>query len=313
MTHPQTYVAIRTTSPINIDGKLDDPAWQNAPWTNDFVDIEGDAQPKPTYRTRAKMLWDDEYLYVGVEIEEPHVWGTLTERDCIIFEDNDFEVFIDPDADNHEYYEFEINALGTYWDLLLTRPYKDGGVAVTQWDMKGLKCAVSIDGTLNDASDIDRGWSAEIAFPWTALKECARRPTPPEDGDQWRINFSRVEWDVTIEDGQYKKVPNRPEHNWVWSPQGVINMHCPETWAIVQFSNSMVPFKPDPTIEPRLMLAQVYYAQKEYRKANGRYAAGIKELNLDLPIEIYATPNLFEAVCEDMHIDQDSRVWQGSR
>ena len=73
------------------------------------------------------MLWDDQYFYVGAELEEPDVWVTLTEHDSVIFRDNDFEVFIDPNSDNHEYYEFEINALGTFWDLLLPPPYKDGG------------------------------------------------------------------------------------------------------------------------------------------------------------------------------------------
>ena len=57
------------------------------------------------------MLWDDEYFYVAAELEEPDIWATLTERDAVIFYDNDFEIFIDPDGDSHEYYEFEMNAL----------------------------------------------------------------------------------------------------------------------------------------------------------------------------------------------------------
>src|SRR5207247_5901391 len=106
---PRGYVCARTSVPVKIDGKLDEPAWRTAPWTEDFVDIEGEAAPKPRFRTRAKMLWDDNYFYVGVELEEPHVWATLTQRDSVIFHDNDFEVFIDPDGDTHDYYEFEIN------------------------------------------------------------------------------------------------------------------------------------------------------------------------------------------------------------
>ena len=70
------------------------------------------------------MLWDDTYFYIGAELVEPHLWATLTQHDSVIFHDNDFEVFIDPNGDNHEYYEFEINALGTGWDLLLPRPYQ---------------------------------------------------------------------------------------------------------------------------------------------------------------------------------------------
>ena len=84
-----------------------------------FVDIEGDARPRPRFATRMKMLWDDEFFYIAADMQEPDIWGTLTTRDSVIFQDNDFEVFIDPDGDTHEYYELEINALKTAWDLLL--------------------------------------------------------------------------------------------------------------------------------------------------------------------------------------------------
>src|SRR5262249_19208575 len=157
-----------TTGPINVDGRLDEPDWQQAAWTHDFVDIEGEAKPKPRFRTRAKMLWDDRYFYVAAELEEPHVWGTLTQHDSVIFRDNDFEVFIDPNADSHEYYEFEMNALNAGWDLLLKKPYKDGGPALNEWEIPGLKTAVHVEGTLNNAADQDKGWSVEIAFPWKA-------------------------------------------------------------------------------------------------------------------------------------------------
>src|SRR5262249_17025392 len=90
---PRHYLCYRARGPVRIDGRLDDPAWKDAPWTQDFVDIEGQGKPRPRFRTRAKMLWDDQYFYIGAELEEPHVWATLTEHDAVIFEDNDFEVF----------------------------------------------------------------------------------------------------------------------------------------------------------------------------------------------------------------------------
>jgi hypothetical protein len=163
--HPKGYVCYRATTPITIDGKLTDPAWEAAPWTDSFVDIEGDKQPKPRFRTRAKMLWDDEALYIAAELEEPHVWANLTKHDSVIFQDNDFEVFLDPNGDNHLYGELELNARNTTWDLLLTKPYKDGGRAVTAWEILGLKTAVHIDGTLNDPRDKDTGWTVEINGP----------------------------------------------------------------------------------------------------------------------------------------------------
>lgn len=231
---PLEYTCRRAQGPIRIDGSLDDAAWRNAPWTAHFVDIEGSAKPRPRFRTRAKMLWDDECFYVAAEMEEPHVWATLSAHDSVIFRDNDFEVFLNPSGDGLNYFEFEINALNTGWDLFLPKPYKMKGRADNSWEIPGLKTAVYVDGTLNDPTGIDRGWSVEIAFPWTAFASRApvRRPNP---GDTWRVNFSRVEWRVSIKDGKYVKLPGFKEDNWVWSPQGLIDMHVPQKWGFVRF------------------------------------------------------------------------------
>jgi hypothetical protein len=231
---PLRYDCSRASSPIRIDGKLDDPAWQAAPWTALFVDIEGEVKPAPRFRTRAKMLWDDTHFYIAAEMEEPHVWATLTKHDSVIFRDNDFEVFLNPTGDALNYFEFEINALNTGWDLFLNKPYRKQGKADNTWEIPGLQTAVAIDGTLNNPSDLDRGWSVELALPWTAFVERSGkgRPSP---GDQWRVNFSRVEWQHDVVDGKYVKRPGLKEDNWVWSPQGVINMHVPEQWGYVRF------------------------------------------------------------------------------
>jgi transglutaminase-like putative cysteine protease len=281
---PRGYVCKYTALPIKVDGKLDDPAWAAAPWTEDFVDIEGPTKPKPRLRTRAKMLWDENYLYIGAELEEPDVWGTLTKHDSIIFQDPDFEVFIDPDGDTHEYYEFEINALNTSWDLFLPKPYKDGGQADNGWEIPGLKSAVYVNGTINDPTDHDQGWSVEIAFPWRVLAEKAHRPAPPLDGDQWRTGFSRVEWPITKDGGKYAKVPNTSEDNWVWSPQGIVDMHRPERWGYVQFSRKYEEaFVPDPARRVRDALQELYYAERAYRKKNGHWASTLQELGITPP------------------------------
>jgi hypothetical protein len=326
---PKGYVCYRARGALTIDGRLDEPSWQAVPWTDDFVDIEGDLKPRPRFRTRAKMLWDDEYFYVAAELDEPHVWATLTQHDSIIFQDNDFEVFIDPNGDNHEYYEFEMNALNTGWDLLLPRPYKDGGMALNSWEIPGLKTAVHVRGTLNDPRDVDTGWSVEIAFPWKVLGELAYRPAPPQDGDQWRVNFSRVEWQHKVVSGKYRRQPNCQEDNWVWSPQGVINMHRPETWGYVQFSTAAVvgaKFRPDPSGPRRHLLHRIYYGQVEYRKKHGRWARSIQELGLRLPadeterghLQLEVTTSAFEASIDlpatakhkRLHIREDSRIWE---
>lgn len=232
---PRRYTCRHTTLPLSLNGKLNDEAWQTAEWTPPFVDIEGDKKPVPRFRTRAKMLWDDTYFYIAAYLEEPHISGTLMNHDDIVFHDNDFEIFIDPDGDRKMYYEIEVNALGTIFDLLLENTYRDGGPARHEWLLPGMRHTVHLDGTLNDPSDIDRGWSVEFALPWESLAEKAGvMACPPNDGDTWRVNFSRVQWRYTVADGKYHKEPG-PEDNWVWSPQGIIDMHLPEHWGFVEF------------------------------------------------------------------------------
>jgi hypothetical protein len=229
------YDAPRAAQPVTVDGRLDDAAWQAAPWTPLFVDIEGDAQPKPRLATRAKISWDDRYLYIAAEMEEPDLWATYDRHDMVIFHEHDFEVFVDPDGDGLHYFEFEINARNTGWDLYLDKPYRDKGKADNGWEIPGLRTAVGLRGTLNDPRDRDGGWTVEMAFPWSAFHRGPRPAVAPRPGESWRMNFSRVEWQLRIRDGRYEKVPGTKEDNWVWSPQGVINMHVPERWGTVRF------------------------------------------------------------------------------
>jgi WD40 repeat protein len=235
---PGYYCAPRATSPIVIDGKIDESAWSAAPWSSPFVDIEGDAKPKPRFTTQMKILWDDECLYIAAGLEDPHVWATKTKPDEIVFQDNDFEVFVDPAGHGRWYDEVEVNALGTIFDLRLDRPYSERGTPHHEWSPPGLKAAVAIDGTLNDPSDVDRGWTVEIAIPHAALAEHAEMPLPPRVGDIWRINFSRVQWQHDIRDGKYVKRENTREDNWTWTPQHVINMHVPREWGFVEFGGN---------------------------------------------------------------------------
>ncbi|WP_405382955.1 carbohydrate-binding family 9-like protein [Maribacter sp. LLG6340-A2] len=235
---PHTYVAKKNQEQLNIDGLANEDAWKNAAWSSEFIDIEGVLTP--TYKTRVKMLWDDTYLHFYAEMEEPHVWGTLKQRDTVIFYNNDFEIFIDPDGDTHNYMEFEMNVLNTIWDLYLTKPYRNHGNVLDHWNMKGLRSAVHINGTVNDPSDTDKGWSVEVSIPWEVMGEAYKGATPPVN-KFWRINFSRVNWQYDLTDGRYSRKRREdgsftPEYNWVWSPQQVINMHEPERWGYVYFT-----------------------------------------------------------------------------
>ncbi len=183
------------------------------------------------------MLWDDENLYVAADMEEPDVRASMTERDSIVFRDNDFEVFLDPDGNGRDYFEVEVNALNTLFDLFLERTYRNGGPVHHEWNLAGLKTAVRIDGTLNNSGDRDRGWSVELALPWRGLTELAGMRTPPHSGDVWRMNFSRVQWPDSLSDGSPDILGKGIEENWVWSPQGEIDMHVLEHWGYVTFSS----------------------------------------------------------------------------
>lgn len=240
---PLTYTAHKATSTISVDGKANEKDWEKATWSSNFIDIEGTKTPQ--YATRFKMLWDDTYMYYFVEMEEPHVWGNLRKRDTVVYYNNDFEIFWDPDGDTHHYYEFEINALNTIWDLFLTKPYREKNAAMDSWNIDGIKSAIIIDGTLNDATDTDNGWQIELAIPWAAFRTSFGQNNIPVN-KFWRINFSRVNWDFELQDGNYHRKKDAqgkylPEYNWVWSPQGVINMHQPETWGYVYFTDQSSP------------------------------------------------------------------------
>ncbi|MFH0992455.1 MAG: carbohydrate-binding family 9-like protein [bacterium] len=279
----KSYLCYRTDKPIMVDGNLDESGWKKVPWSDPFMDIEGSRKPPPRLLTCMKMLWDKNYLYIGAALQEPNVWATLTQRDTVIFNDNDFEVFIDPNGDSHDYGEFEMNAFNTGWDLFLPIPYKDGGKADDGWNINGLKTGVKIFGTLNNAADQDSGWTVEIAIPWKALSKLRHTVQPPLHGNQWRVNFSRVEWKTMTIGQSYQKIPKTPEDNWVWSPQGVVDMHRPEEWGIVQFSTDPIGksvAKPYPYLEERKILHKIYYAQKSYYEKNKSYADSLEALDM---------------------------------
>ncbi|QOJ01369.1 MAG: carbohydrate-binding family 9-like protein [Phycisphaeraceae bacterium] len=236
---PRVYRCVRTPEPPGLTAPGDAFPWSLAPWSEPFVDISDDhgrPSPPPPLDTRFKMLWDDRALHVLVWMDEPHVRATLTERDSVIYADNDIELFLDPTGAGRRYYEIEVNALGTVFDLALDRPYHEGGRADHTFDVRGLRACVRVDGTLNDPRDTDRGWAAGLAVPWAALDRHGQSPgRPPAPGERWRVNVSRVQWDHRIVHGRYETVPGRPEHNWVWSPTGRIDMHRPERWGVVTF------------------------------------------------------------------------------
>jgi hypothetical protein len=261
------YTAYRTRGAIQVDGRLDEESWAGAPKSPRFSDL---ISGRPgVHDTRAAVLWDDQNLYVGYWVEEPFVEAALTERDAVIWQENDIELFI---AGRDSYYELEINALGTIyevffiWEEAYTRsgfsslpefdrqvdgcqPWDGVGfpshprgkrLGFWKWDFPGLKSAVRVEGTINDNKDRDRGWRVELALPWSGMKSLAmgdNRSFPPKDGDVLRMDFSRF--------NTYKEAPpSNDAGGWAWSPHGVWDSHIPECFTHVHFSDRVVPESP---------------------------------------------------------------------
>jgi hypothetical protein len=280
---PKSYTVVKSTSPLIIDGAANEESWEQAEWTDPFIDIEGEMNPKPFFDTRVKMLWDDEYLYFYAEMEEEHVWGDITERDAVIFYNNDFEVFIKPNQFQPYYGEFEVNALGTLWELFLARPYRRNGPVLDHWDVNGTKVGIYVQGTLNDPSDIDESWSVELAIPIKPLADIDRG-TEFGARSMWRINFSRVQWQHQIDENTYEKKTddegNRlPENNWVWTPQSAIDMHRPEHWGYLYFAVSREDdIKKDKLVNEYQLLFHLYRKQLVWHRDQDSFTESIKDI-----------------------------------
>lgn len=281
---PKSYVVQKTDESIRVDGMANESSWQEVPWTDAFVDIEGDTVSPPSFHTAVKMLWDDSYLYVFAQLEEPHVWGNLVQRDAVIFHNNDFEIFIKPNSYQPYYAEFEVNALGTVWDLFLARPYRRNGPVLDQWDVKDQEVGIQVDGSLNDPSDLDKGWTVEWAIPLKAIMDIDRG-TAFGAGSVWRINFSRVQWQHQIINDRYERKTDASgnlvhENNWVWSPQYAIDMHRPEHWGYVLFANDESSSFPElGSREAYQLLFYLYRKQLDWKKQYGSYTENIGDLN----------------------------------
>lgn len=186
------YDALRTNAPITIDGNITGKEWSKVPPMSPFSDV---MQPgrEVKYPTTAKMLWDDKYLYVSFECIDDDIWGVRTKRDDIIYIEDAAEVFIDPEGRGRHYFEIDVSAMNTVVDLMIPAQDYIGRTTFInmRYDVKGLKTAVKVYGTLNKRDDKDEKWTAEMAIPWSDFKG-RKVNVPPKDGDSWRINLFRV-------------------------------------------------------------------------------------------------------------------------
>ena len=282
---PLQYTVLRTSEKMMIDGKDDERDWSKAPWTQAFTDIETGGQINPEQEAKCKMLWDNDFLYLFVKFREHDLWASIKNHDAPVFQDNAFEMFIAPGEETYNYFEFQVNAYGTVWDLFMPRPYRNGGSGLSTWDIKGLQKAVYLDGTLNNPADTDRSWSIELAVPFSSVRMNGGRN--PSTGTIWRMNFSRVQWELDTLNGAYFRRKDKTmgkllaEHYSVWSPQGIVNLHYPERWGYVLFSNTLSTksFLSPEDEQLKLLVWKYYYLQQQFKRRNGKYATALKQLD----------------------------------
>ncbi|MDP6018849.1 MAG: carbohydrate-binding family 9-like protein [Candidatus Latescibacteria bacterium] len=185
------YLVRHATEPILVDGRLDEFDWAAAPQINGLERILND-YGHVLHATRARMVWDDDALYIAFACRDPDMWALYTEEDDPMWSEEVVEAFIDPDGDGLDYLEVEVNPLNAIVDLHISS-VQPAWVSAIDWDIAGLRTAVEVHGTVNDSTDLDVGWTVEMAIPWSAYSPTIVGGGRPSVGDRWRLNLYRIE------------------------------------------------------------------------------------------------------------------------
>ncbi len=180
------YHSLKVAKAPTIDGKLDDDAWKSAPAVTLTTSYDGrEAQRK----TRFRAVYDDQFMYVAFDCDDPDVWGTMLKKDDPIYNEEVVEVFFDADGDGATYNELQVSPHNTNFDASFVARRSDLAEAM-KWE-SGMTTAVEVRGTLDKSDDVDLGWSAEMKIPMANLNHVPR--LPPQKGDKWRFNAYRLE------------------------------------------------------------------------------------------------------------------------
>jgi hypothetical protein len=222
---------------IVIDGKGDDAAWGAAASTGPFVDV-GSGRSAASYPVTgaAKVAWDNDNMYVLIEVKDPDVLGFFTAKAAqpkdwtvtgqpMTWNHETAEIKVDPDGDgdNKDYYEIQINPANKVfksqfdgYNAPKTEP--QGPFGHEDWDPK-MKTAVRVSGTIDKPGDKDEGYTIEAAIPWTAFQKGAKT-LPPKPGDTWRMNFYAMEnnggtaWSPILGQGNFHRATRFGKVTW---------------------------------------------------------------------------------------------------
>jgi hypothetical protein len=150
--------AVRTSTPVVVDGRLDDDAWVKAPPATEFTQREPDEGKPATERTELRVAYDDAALYVGVRLydsEPSRIARQLARRDNEA-EADVFWLFLDPHHDHLTGASFSVSAAGVQGDATI---YNDSSQD-NSWDAVWVS-AVAIDA---------QGWTVEMRIPYSQLR-----------------------------------------------------------------------------------------------------------------------------------------------
>jgi hypothetical protein len=203
---------------IKIDGKLDEAAWKTAPKTGPFVEVStGERSSNPDLGGRAQLLWTEQALYLGFDVQDARVVGGFDPKaeDPHLWTKDTVEIMVDPDGDgdNKDYYEIQINPQNLVFDSRfdsynLPRGGPNGPFGHQNWSSK-VQSAVVVRGSIDDDSDRDQGYVVEARIAWSAFDRA--QAAPPAPGDVWRMNFYVIQendglaWSPILKQGNFHK------------------------------------------------------------------------------------------------------------
>jgi hypothetical protein len=213
------YLVHRAAGPLAIDGVLAESAWDKAAVAGPFArSLDGKVA---SAATEARLLWDDDNLYVAFQAEDGNVSGKLFKDDEPLYTSNVVEIFLNPSGDSSRYDEIEVAPTNALFDASFSGGPRKG--MDLSWSSHA-RHAVDVDGTLNDPRDQDRGWTVELAIPFASLTGMDK--PRPRRGDRWKFNLYRL-----------RQGPGQPGEGQAYSPPLRGDFHALDRFATLRFED----------------------------------------------------------------------------
>jgi hypothetical protein len=228
-----SYTAERRIDTILVDANLNEASWHHATQSSVFTSWDGTAAPA-SVQTTARMIWDDDYLYIAVNARDPDVYATYTVRDASLWEQDNFEVFVTVPGTTG-YVEVEGSPRGTIWDGFFTNVFRGPGGSYT---MAVLQVAGRVNGTLNNSADQDTGFTGEMRVPFSDIYQAPGGH--PVNGTQLRLNLNRINWNTPATQGGPGAAGSDTYYAWSPVPGAGISFHRPDKFGTVTFSTKSV-------------------------------------------------------------------------